>query len=275
MHGLGNDFVVIDQRRAPIDLSTSLITAMGDRHRGIGFDQLILIEPASGSDMAANLRFYNSDGSIAGACGNGTRCAASIVMAEAGLDELWLGSPAGPLGIKAAGNALVTVAMPPPKIAWHEIPLAREVDTLALPIEVAGLPAPAAVSMGNPHAVFFVDDVAALDIGTLGPILEHDPLFPDRANIGFAQTLPDGSIRLRVFERGAGLTLACGSGACAAFVAAVRRGLAHDSARMIVDGGSMEIAWTGDLADPVMMTGPVALSFTGQWASGLEEANGE
>ncbi len=259
MHGLGNDFVVIDSRRETLPLSPAQLVRIADRHRGVGFDQLIRLEPAETAD--ARLVFVNADGSPAGACGNGTRCVARLLMDELGRDELLLDTSAGPLRAHRRPDGQVTVAMPAPRFDWRDIPLAAACDTAEVPLDHEDLPRPVAVSMGNPHAVFLVPDLEALDVERLGAALEHHPMFPDRANIGFAQVAGPSTIRLRVFERGAGLTLACGSGACAALVAAVRRGLVSSPATLILDGGSLEIAWSGD--GPVLMTGPTALGFSG------------
>ncbi len=259
MHGCGNDFVILDGRRESCALSPELIARMADRHRGIGFDQLVLLEPAG--DAAARLRFFNADGSESGACGNGTRCAARLLADRGEGRELLLRTAAGAIPCRVAGDGRVTVRLPPPRFGWEEIPLAAPCDTLALPLELAGLPPPVAVNMGNPHAVFFVEDLEALDVEALGRSIERHPLFPERVNVGFAQLRGGGEIRLRVFERGSGLTLACGSGACAALVAAVRRGLVEQSARLILDGGVLEISWPGE--GPVEMAGPAAYCFRG------------
>lgn len=266
MHGLGNDFVVLDAREAPIPLSPEAITRLADRHRGVGFDQLVLIEPAaSGAD--ARLRFFNPDGGEAGACGNATRCVGRLLMLEQDRHELVLETRGGRLAARRRPDGLVTVEMAVPKLCWDEIPLAAPCDTTAVPIDVAGLPRPVAVNMGNPHAVFFVPDLGVIDIARLGPELERHPLFPERANIGFAQALDASTIRLRVFERGAGLTLACGSGACAAMVAARRKGLVGDRATLVLDGGPLAIEWDG--IGPVAMTGPAAFVFSGKLAPEL------
>ncbi len=264
MNGLGNDFVVIDARRKPVRLTGAQVRRIGDRRRGVGFDQLVLIELTDGAD--ARLTFFNPDGSAAGACGNGTRCAARLLLEESGGDELALATGGGLLHVRRQGTWLA-VEMAVPRFGWQEIPLAEPCDTDALPIDVPGLPRPAAVSMGNPHAVFIVEDVDAADVEGLGARLEQHPLFPERANIGFAQVLSPERIRLRVFERGAGLTLACGSGACAALVTARRRGLAGDAATLILDGGELLVSWPGE--GPVTMTGPASLVATGELAPEL------
>jgi diaminopimelate epimerase len=267
MHGLGNDFVVVDARRSPVRLTPAQARVIGDRRRGVGFDQLVVVEPAAdGAD--ARLVFMNPDGGEAGACGNGTRCAARLLLEEVpGRGELRLETAGGTLRAWAAGEGRYTVAMAVPRWRWDEIPLVRPCDTLFLPLEPDGLGRPAAVSMGNPHAVFFVEDVGRLDVARLGAELERHPLFPERANVGFAQVLAPDRLRLRVFERGAGLTQACGSGACAALVAARRRGLAGDAATLILDGGELEVAWPGE--GPVLMTGPAARAFAGELAPEL------
>ncbi len=257
MHGLGNDFVVLDARQRALDLTPELIARIADRHRGVGFDQLVLLAPSEAADVL--VRFYNPDGGEAGACGNASRCIAGLVAEETGRGQVTLETRAGLLPAERHDDGRVTVRMTTPKLEWDAIPLAEPADTLAVELGIAGLPPAVCVSMGNPHAVFFVDDVDRIE--TLGPSLVHHPLFPGGANIGFARLEAEGRLRLRVFERGAGLTLACGSGACAAMVAAVRRGLAADRATLILDGGALELAWPGH--GPVAMTGPWARSFTG------------
>lgn len=259
MHGCGNDFVVLDARGAPLALTPAQVRRIADRHRGVGFDQLVLLEPAADADV--RLRFLNSDGSESGACGNGTRCAARLLFEEGAKGPLSIIVGERRLSAERLADGRIAVAMGEPRFGWREIPLAKPCDTKALPIAVEGLPRPVAVSMGNPHAVFFVRDLASLDVPRLGALLERHPLFPERANIGFAQALAPARFRLRVFERGAGLTLACGSGACAAMVAARRLGLAGDAAELILDGGTLEIRWPGD--GPVVMIGPAAKVFSG------------
>ncbi|MFL5334465.1 MAG: diaminopimelate epimerase [Geminicoccaceae bacterium] len=265
MHGCGNDFVVLDGRRTPLALDEAAVRRIGDRHRGVGFDQLLLIEPAS--DAAVALRFFNSDGSESGACGNATRCVARLLFDEgaSGTIEITVGKRR--LRAERLADGRVAVDMGAPDLDWRGVPLAEPCDTLEVPLDVAGLPRPVAVNMGNPHAVFFVADLAALDVAGLGARLERHPMFPERANIGFVQPIDAGALRLRVFERGAGLTLACGSGACAAMVAARRRGLVGDRARLVLDGGELEIAWPGE--DGVTMIGPTAKAFTGMLAPEL------
>jgi diaminopimelate epimerase len=262
MHGLGNDFVILDGRRDAVALDAGRARAIADRHTGIGCDQVILIGPPEDAKADAFMRIHNADGGEVAACGNATRCVASLLMAETGRDSVRIQTLANMLNAQSTGDAQVTVDMGVPGLAWNEIPLAREQDILRLDIGAGSLNQPVAVSMGNPHAVFFVDDVEAIDLADLGPQLEHDPIFPERANIGVAQLTGDNQLRLRVWERGAGITLACGTGACAAAVAAHRRGLTGRTVTIALDGGRLEIDWRGD--DHVMMTGPVATSFTGE-----------
>ena len=256
MHGLGNDFVVIDQRRVPVDLSPQTVAAMADRHRGVGFDQLALIFPGTNTDF--NLTFLNSDGSESAACGNATRCIARHVMTETGQTALIIGTGRGTLVARDVGDGLTSVNMGMPQLAWHEIPLAEEIDTLALPI--AG--APTATGMGNPHCTFFVDDLSRVDLAARGAEMEHHPLFPQRTNVQFVQVMARDHLRMRVWERGVGVTLASGSSSCAVAVAAARRGLAERSVRIELDGGTLSVDWADD---GVWMTGPTAHVFDGQW----------
>jgi diaminopimelate epimerase len=260
MQGCGNDFVVFDERHGRFGFTPARIAALADRRRGIGCDQFISIEPAAGAD--AFMRIHNPDGSEAGACGNATRCVVDLLARESARRSLVIRTVSGDLPAETLADGRVRVDMGPPRFGWRDVPLAHEADTLHLDLAAGGLSDPAAVSMGNPHATFFLPDVAALPVETLGPALEHDPLFPDRANIGFAEVRAPDLIRLRIWERGAGLTLACGSGACATLVNAHRRGLTGRRATVLVDGGALEIEWRA--ADGhVLMTGPVATAFTG------------
>jgi diaminopimelate epimerase len=264
MHGLGNDFVVLDARRTDLAVSPARAASIADRRRGIGCDQFIVLEPGTdGADVFMRIR--NPDGSEAGACGNATRCIASLVAAETGADRILVRTIAGDLPVErltgGQGGDLWRADMGPARLGWAEVPLARAMDTLHLPLAAPGVADPAACSMGNPHATFFVPDLDALDLAAIGPALEHDPIFPDRANIGFVQVLAPDHLRLAVWERGAGLTLACGSGACAALVNAARRGLVGRRATVSLPGGDLVIEWRGD--GHVLMTGPVATAFTG------------
>ncbi len=257
MHGLGNDFVVIDARGRVDPITPARARAIGDRHRGVGFDQLaVILNDEGGAD--ARLVFWNADGSTAGACGNATRCIASRLMAESGAGRLTLRTERGLLACEGLADGRVRVDMRAPMLGWREVPLAREIDTLSLPL--AG--APAACSMGNPHCTFFVDDAEAVDLAACGAAAERDPLFPERTNVQFVQILARDRARVRVWERGVGVTLASGSSSCAVLVNGVRRGLLDRRATLILDGGEIEVEWPSDEAG-VLMTGPVATVFEG------------
>lgn len=261
MHGIGNDFVVIDGRRRQLDLSRRQARAIADRRTGVGGDQLIVIEPPRDRQADAFMRIYNSDGGQAEACGNATRCVASLVMDETGAAHAIIETVAGLLDCEAAENGQVSVDMGQAGLDWRDIPTARAIDTAHLDISSGPLQDPVGVGMGNPHAVFFVDDADAVDLAVHGPAMENHPIFPQRANIGVATILSRREIRLRVWERGVGETLACGSGACAAIVAAVRRGLCGREADVHLNGGILQMQWLAD--GHVLMTGPVATSFSG------------
>jgi len=271
MHGLGNDFVVLDFRRTAVPISTTGVRAIADRRTGIGCDQLILLEPARHPAAQLLMHIRNSDGSEAEACGNATRCVAELLYRETGEPNLRIETPAGLLEAEVLANGLISVDMGPPRTGWRDIPLARAVDTLHVDLSAGPLSDAVCTNIGNPHATFFVEDVEPIDLAGLGPRLEHDALLPERANIGVAAIPERGRLRLRVWERGAGITSACGSGACAALVAAHRRGLADRSARVELDGGSLDIAWREDRH--VIMTGPAALSFEGTFDPDLLAAS--
>lgn len=259
MHGLGNDFVIIDGRKNKPDLGAGRIRAIGDRRRGVGFDQLIVLEPPVSPKADIFMRIYNPDGSEAGACGNATRCVADLYMAEAGCMECKVETIKGLLKCKRADGWEITVDMGPPKLGWNEIPLSKQCDTLHLPLEGD----PVGVSMGNPHCVFFCGDVQDIDVDKSGPKVEHDPLFPERTNVEYVCMQGTDHIRMRVWERGAGITQACGTGACASAVAAIRRGLTGRKVRVTLDGGDLEIEWR-EKDGHVLMTGPVAYVFEGR-----------
>lgn len=255
MHGLGNDFVLIDQRGVPAVLTPDLVSLIGDRHRGVGFDQLAEILPDP--EVTARLVFWNADGSTAGACGNATRCIAHVLMDETGQPEVTLRTERGLLACSRRNDGLIEVDMGSPSTGWRDVPLVREVDTLFLPIEGK----PSACSMGNPHCTFFVDDITVIDLEKLGPAIENDLLFPERTNVQIVQVFSRREARVRVWERGVGLTLASGSSSCAVLVNAVRRGLMDPSARLTLDGGQIEISLRDD--GHAMMAGPIAHVFTG------------
>jgi diaminopimelate epimerase len=272
MHGLGNDFVVIDARAgkpgAGIAIGDAVAAAIADRHTGIGCDQLIVVEDAPGADADAFMRIRNADGGEVDACGNATRCVGAVLLGESGADTVRIRTGADLLTVTRADGGLVTVDMGVPRLGWDDVPLAMAADTLHLDLERGPLADPAAASMGNPHATFFVDDADAVLISVLGPELEVDPMFPERANIGIAQMLAPDRMRLRVWERGAGLTPACGTGACAAVVNASRRGLANRRMVVEMDGGELLIDWREDTGH-VFMTGPAETSFAGVIAPDL------
>jgi diaminopimelate epimerase len=252
MHGLGNDFVVVDARETPIAMSHSRASAIADRRTGIGCDQLIVLSPGvDGSD--ATMRIWNPDGSEVGACGNAAR-AVGVLIGKAVLTTL-----GGTIAV-APDDLGATVDMGPPHFEWQQIPLAYAMDTRAMPVGWDGLGAPVAVNVGNPHVVFFVDDVASVDLETIGPVIETDPLFPERINANVAHVVDRHRIDLRTWERGAGLTRACGTGACAAAVAAILTKRADTPVEVTMRGGTLTIDWQ----DTIRMTGPATLVFTGE-----------
>jgi len=262
MHGLGNDFVVVDGRGGDPRLGEAEYRAIGDRRRGVGYDQFLTLLPArNGGDVF--MQIQNPDGSEAGACGNGTRCVAALVMAETGQNRIDLETISGTLHCRLEPDGRVTVDMGPARLDWRQIPLAGEADTAEVVVEGFEHLGPAvAVNMGNPHLVFFVDDATAIDLPQIGPRIEHHPILPDRGNIEFVSALGPDRLRMRVWERSAGITQACGSGACAVGVAAVRRGLTGRRVTVELDGGPLGICWRED--GHVEMTGPVATSFSGR-----------
>ena len=253
MHGAGNDFVLIDSRGRGAVVSAGLAQALGDRHRGAGFDQLAELQDTDGADVA--LVFWNADGSRAGACGNATRCVADRVMSETGRSHLAIRTARGILRAERRG-AQVWVNMGLPQLDWADIPLSHAVDTCHLPLPGD----PAAVGMGNPHCVFFVPDATAAQITAQGPLVEMDPLFPQRTNVEFVSVTAPDRMRMRVWERGTGVTLACGSGACAVAVAAHRRGLTGRQVTLDADGGVLLVDWRDD---GVWLSGPTAHVFDG------------
>ncbi|MGY3438945.1 MULTISPECIES: diaminopimelate epimerase [unclassified Marinovum] len=255
MHGLGNDFVVVDGRARPVEMTAALATALADRQRGVGFDQLAVIVP--GENVDAELIFYNADGSISAACGNATRCIARHLMTETGQGALRLRAGTRVLAARDAGIGLTSVNMGLPDTDWQSVPLARAMDTLELPIDGT----PTATGMGNPHCTFFVEDAEAVDLATRGPEIEHHPLFPERTNVQFASVIGEHTLRMRVWERGTGITLASGSSSCATAVAAHRRGLTGPEVTIHLDGGIIQIKVT---EDGVWMTGPTMHVFSAE-----------
>lgn len=266
MNGLGNDFVVVEARTQPFEPTPEEVRSIARREGGIGCDQLISIGP--GASDAPRVRFWNSDGEEIGACGNGSRCVAWLLMQASGADEVGFDTLGGRLTARRAGDLRVSLDMGPPRLKWDEIPLSEDMDTRGIELQVGPIDAPllhtpGCVSMGNPHVVFFVPDIATAPVSEVGPLIEHHLLFPEGVNVGFAQIKSRNHIRLRVWERGAGLTRACGTGACAALVASVRRGLADREATLELDGGDLVIEWR-ESDDHVIMTGPVAIEFEGR-----------
>ncbi|MGZ3275395.1 MAG: diaminopimelate epimerase [Caulobacteraceae bacterium] len=261
MNGAGNDFVVVEARSLPFAPETALIRAIADRDGPSGCDQLIAIEPSGRAD--AFMRIWNSDGGQVDACGNATRCVGWLLLEQNQADAATIETNAGLIAVERAGPLKVRVDMGEPALDWWRIPLAEPADTVGLDIKAEpNLALPGAVNMGNPHMVFFVADVEALPVEQIGPGLEHHPLYPERANVGFAEIKAKDRMRLRVWERGAGLTKACGTGACAAVVAAARRGLTGRKVAVEMDGGELLIEWR-ESDNHVLMTGPVAFEFTG------------
>lgn len=254
MHGLGNDFVVLDAREVVLPAITPQVArALGDRRTGIGFDQLILLEPSESHDF--RVRFFNCDGSEAGACGNGSRAVALLHGAPALVE-----TAGGPLRLEPMDGG-AQVDMGAPRFEWDAIPLAYAMDTFAMPVGWESLEGPMAVNVGNPHAIFFVDDADAVELERLGPIIEQDPLFPERINVNVASIAGTNHLWLRVWERGAGLTRACGTGACATAVAAIRKGLAASPVRVTLPGGDLTISWAP--GGTILMNGPATESFRG------------
>ena len=247
MHGLGNDFVVVDARVGGPEVTGALVMAIADRHRGIGFDQLAVI--GAGADADAHLTFWNADGTLSAACGNATRCIARHLMDASGRRTLRLTTDRGTLFAEDAGGGLTSVNMGAPQLEWQDIPLAEETETLELPIEGS----PVATGMGNPHCTFFVENAEAIPLDKFGPRYEHHPLFLQRTNVQVASVIGPDHIRMRVWERGVGLTLASGSSSCAVAVAAARRGLTGRAVRVDLDGGTLNVNWR---EDGVWMTGP-------------------
>jgi diaminopimelate epimerase len=266
MHGLGNDFVVIDAINQPVELTPGQVRQLADRHLGIGCDQLLLVEPASGAQADFRYRIFNADGGEVGQCGNGARCFMQFVREQGLTDktQLQVETASGPLQLIQQPNGQITVDMGVPRLEPAEIPFLAErrdnryaLDVLDQQLEIAAL------SMGNPHAVLRVADIDTAAVATLGPLIEQHARFPERVNVGFMQVLAEDAIRLRVFERGAGETLACGSGACAAVVAGQLQGLLAERVKVVLNGGELVVSWAG-IGQPVLMTGPATTVYQGR-----------
>lgn len=255
MHGLGNDFVVIDSREAPVAMSSGRAAALADRHTGIGCDQLIVLELSAIADV--RMRIFNPDGGEVGACGNASRAVGLLLGGTRAIET------GGGLIHSTASDSGIAVDMGRPRFGWDEIPLSYAMDTLDMPVGWEELENPVGVNVGNPHVIFFVPDCDAVDLARLGPQIENDPLFPQRINVNVASIVGPDHIRLRVWERGAGLTRACGTGACATAVAAMRRKLTGREVRVDLPGGPLTIGWPENGA--IVMTGPATLSFEGSF----------
>jgi diaminopimelate epimerase len=254
MHGLGNDFVILDARGTPVEMDGPRARAIADRRTGVGCDQLILLEPSDRADV--RMRIWNSDGGEVEACGNAARCVVLLLGGESRIETK------GGLIAGAANGASATIDMGRPRVGWDEIPLAYPMDTSAMPVGWEDLQQPFAVNVGNPHLIFFVGDADVVDLPRLGPVIENDPLFPERINVNVASVDADGALKLRVWERGAGLTQACGTGACAAAVAAISRKLVASPVEVRLPGGTLTIEWAP--GDTIRMSGAAAFVFDGE-----------
>ncbi|MDB5698169.1 MAG: diaminopimelate epimerase [Alphaproteobacteria bacterium] len=253
MHGLGNDFVIFDGRAEPLEINEARARAIADRHTGIGCDQLILLEPSASADV--RMRIFNPDGGEVDACGNAARCVALLVGGDPTIET------AGGLIASDTSSGEAVIDMGKPRFGWDDIPLAYAMETSAMPVSWEDLPQPFAVNVGNPHVVFFVEDASAVDAARLGPLIERDPLFPQRVNVNFASIEP-GAVKLVVWERGAGLTRACGTGACATAVAAIRRKLVQGPVPVHLPGGTLVIEWSP--GNSISMRGPAAHVYSGE-----------
>lgn len=265
MNGLGNDFVVLDARMRELGIGDDEARTIADRANGVGCDQLIILEPSENADLFMRIR--NNDGGEVGACGNATRCIADLVGRAESRDELVVETNAGLLRCTLRPDGQVTVDIGPPRLAWHEIPIAEEMDTRYIelqvgPIDNPVLHSPSVVNVGNPHCIFWVDDLDAHDLGRIGPILEYHPMFPERANISLAKATARDAVTLRTWERGVGLTRACGTAACATGVAGVRKRLTDRVVTVTLPGGPLVIEWR-ESDSHVLMTGPVSYDFEG------------
>ena len=271
MNGLGNDFVVVEARSEPFAPSVAEARAIADRADGVGCDQLIAIEPSANAD--AFMRIWNADGGAVEQCGNAARCVGWLLLEASGRETVRLETPAGTLEVSRAGPTSVTVDMGRPGLDWRDIPLEEPMDTRGIELQVGPIDnpvmhTPGAVSMGNPHVVFFVADAETAPVREVGSMIEYHRLFPQRTNVEFCQVKAPDRLRVRVWERGVGVTQACGTGACAALVAANRRKLCDRKATVEMDGGELIIEWRAD-DDHVLMTGPIAVEFTGKLPGNL------
>jgi len=259
MHGLGNDFVVLDGRREGFSLTPEAVRALANRRTGVGCDQLLVLEPTKKADVF--MRIFNADGYEVGQCGNGLRCIGSLVMAETGRDKITIETTSGIQHCHTVPGG-IAIDMGEPIFDWRKIPLSEERDTLHLGLKMGALSDPVALSVGNPHVVFFVEKGEDISLSTLGPKIETYFLFPERVNVSVAEIKSDSEIRLRVWERGTGITLACGTAACAALVAAAKRGLTGRKATILMDGGKLLVEWNE--AGRIILSGPAEISYQGQ-----------
>ncbi len=265
MNGLGNDFIIFDSRTSGFSPSEKYVRDISNRKFGIGCDQLMVLHPPKSAGADVYMDIFNCDGGRVGACGNATRCVASLIMEELGRDNCVVETVAGMLKTWREGSGMIAVDFGEPRLEWKQIPMAREVDTLHAPVASGGLFAPCCVNVGNPHAVFFVPDANAVALDKVGPVLEHDPMFPERCNIEIAQVLAPDRIRMRVWERGTGITEACGTGSLATLIAAVRRELSARRATIVLDGGELIIEWREE-DNHVILIGPYSYVFSGEIA---------
>ena len=258
MHGCGNDFVVIDNRNQKLELHRDEIKLICDRHYGVGCDQLVTINSNNRNNVSAYALFWNSDGSVSATCGNATRCIASILFKETGTETLNIETQNGVIECNKTNNQLISVNIGMPKIAWNEIPLSRDVSTLKIPLEGE----PSATNFGNPHCTFFVDNLNQVDVQTQGPIIENDVLFPQKTNVQFVKIIDRANIKMRVWERGSGITLASGSSSCAAVDAGIRRGLLDNRVKVVLEGGTVEVE---KKVTGMWLTGPTKHVFSGSY----------
>jgi len=271
MHGLGNDFAIFDGRKGqPIFWPAEKIRALGDRNTGVGFDQMVIIDPPKSAEADVFMRIFNADGGEVGACGNATRCVGHLLMQENGKDTAVMQTVAGYLKASRAPRGAVTVDMGPARLKWEEIPLSTEEDTLSMNLTVGVLKNPVAVNVGNPHAVFFLQTLDDLPLEKLGPLVETHHSFPEKANVEAVEVLSRTRIRMQVWERGVGITQACGTGACAAVVAAVRRDLTGRDVTVELAGGVLDISWR-ERDGHVLMTGAVAEVYRAELAESFME----
>jgi diaminopimelate epimerase len=260
MHGLGNDFVIFDARKSNIKLTKLKISVLANRKTGLGFDQLLIMRPSK-TDNDVFMSVYNADGETVETCGNGARCIAKILINESKKTKVKIDTLGGEIEAYKNNNGLITVSLSSPKFKWNEIPLSHDADTLNLSLGIKGIPTATIINVGNPHAVFFVEKIEFINLNEIGPKIEAHEIFPEKINVEFAQIINKNHIRMRVWERGVGVTQACGTGACATLVAAVRKNLTNRNSKITLDGGDLFVEWT--INNNIKMTGPALSSFSG------------